>query len=494
MTAKSTSLALIDIEAEEKGRRLVSAETVAKVGEVLGVVPRVPTVALQGNLKTSVESVLGTQASLTALELAALRRAADALPSPAPTDSFVWEAVKLPGDVDPLVRAVMIYHRFNVQAVAVSEKIGANDAFRRFVRQFSGGDETELRAALESERRHVDRISSFMEFVGAFVEKASTVFEGDEWTIGSVLVLTAAVGGFLHSRESLSAGWTLPHTPSDECLDAVEGLRVELSYAAREVRESHGINLLGYSLSALSGIRRSLFDGGADFRMAISSFGVEEDDDERLVTLARNVRIFLDTCDRLEQALAEGGYGEGDMPAVMSHVLLRKYLMEASEATEVEWNSVKHVLRPSASVAAEQFADLLASLETDTFSAKLDNISRDRGQHISNVVLAAEHYVYSRLYWIDAGERVVSCDPGIRIIDLRSILEMEPEIHSNTEVLSRVGAMDRHDVAVLEQHLEWLIGVYGMPVSNAAIDRIIGSKGAALEGLLTEPEMDPPKK
>jgi hypothetical protein len=71
---------------------------------------------------------------------------------------------------------------------------------------------------------------------------------------------------------------------------------------------------------------------------------------------------------------------------------------------------------------------------------------------------------------------------------------MEPEVHSNTEVLSRVGAMDRHDVAVLEQHLEWLIGVYGMPVSNAAIDRIIGSKGAALEGLLTEPEMDPPKK
>ncbi|MBY3432615.1 hypothetical protein HFN89_00310 [Rhizobium laguerreae] len=487
MTVKSTSLALIDIEAEEKSRRLVSAETVAKVDEVLGVVPKVPVVALQGNLRTSVEAVLGSDASLTALELAALRRAAGTLPPAAPADSFVWDAVKLPGDVDPLVRAVMIYHRFNVQAVAVSERIGANDAFRRFVRQFSGGDQTELRDALDSERRHVDRISSFMEFVGGFVERASTVFEGDEWTIGSVLVLTAAVGGFVHSRETLSAGWSLPHAPTDACLDAVEDLRIELAYAAREVRESHGVNLLGYSLSALSGIRRSLFDGGADFRMAISSFGIEEDDGERLVTLARNVRIFLETCDRLETTLAESGYGEGDMPAVMSHVLLRKYLMEASEATEVPWESVQRILRPRAMVSSSEFADLLASLEADTFSAKLDNISRDRGQSITNVVLAAEHYVYSRLYWIDAGERVLSCDPGIRIVDLRSILEMEPEIHGNTEILSRAGAMDRHDVGVLEQHLEWMIGVYGMPVSNAAIERIIGSKGAALDGLLTEP-------
>ncbi|MBY3155342.1 hypothetical protein HFO56_23750 [Rhizobium laguerreae] len=487
MTVKSTSLALIDIEAEEKSRRLVSAETVAKVDEVLGVVPKVPVVALQGNLRTSVEAALGSDASLTALELAALRRAAGTLPSAAPADSFVWDAVKLPGDVDSLVRAVIIYHRFNVQAVAVSERIGANDAFRRFVRQFSGGDQTELRDALDSERRHVDRISSFMEFVGAFVERASTVFEGDEWTIGSVLVLTAAVGGFVHSRETLSAGWSLPHAPTEECLHAVEALRIELAYAAREVRESHGVNLLGYSLSALSGIRRSLFDGGADFRMAISSFGIEEDDGERLVALARNVRIFLETCDRLETTLVESGYGEGDMPAVMSHVLLRKYLMEASEATEVPWESVQRVLRPRAMVSSSEFTDLLASLEADTFSAKLDNISRDRGQSITNVVLAAEHYVYSRLYWIDAGERVLSCDPGIRIVDLRSILEMEPEIHGNTEILSRAGAMDRHDVGVLEQHLEWMIGVYGMPVSNAAIERIIGSKGAALDGLLTEP-------
>ncbi|MCZ7862810.1 hypothetical protein O9X98_15650 [Agrobacterium salinitolerans] len=487
MNTKSTSLALIDIEAEERRRSVVPAETVRKVVEVLGVVPQGHAVALEGELRTSVEAVLGEDVSLTALELAALRRSTEVLPLPAPEDSFVWNAVQKPVDVDPLVRAVMIYHRFNVQAVAVSEKIGANDAFRRFVRQFSGAEETELRTALGAERRHVDRINSFMEFVTHFVEKASTVFEGEEWTIGAVLVLTAAVGGFVHSRDALAPGWDLLMPPSDRCLDTVEGLRMELAYFAREARASHEIDLLRYSSSALSGVRRSLFDGGADFRAAISSLGVEEDDEERLVALAANIRAFIETHDRLVSALVENGYRESDLAAVTSHVLIRKYFMEASEASGVSWESVKNILRPRAVVPGEVFADLMVSLENDTFSAKLDNISRDRGQSIVNVVLAAEHYVYSRLFWIDAGERVLSCDPGIRMMDLRSILEMEPEIHGNSEILARAGVVDRRDVEVLEQHLAWLIGVYGMPVPNAAINRIISSKGAALEGLLTEP-------
>jgi hypothetical protein len=487
MILNSTNVALIDIEAEERNRRLVSPEAVNRIGEALGVVSKAPAVALDGTLRTSVEAVLGAGTSLTPVELAALRRSTTALTDPAPIGSFVWNTVKRPSDVDQLVRAVMIYRRFNVQAVAVSEKIGANDAFRRFVRQYSGADETELRQVLEVERRRVDRISSFMDFVAAFVDKAALVFEGQAWTIASVLVLTAAVGGFVYSRDSLSAGWTLPHIPSTECLDAVESLRIELAYAAREVRDSHGINLLGYSLSALSGIRRSLFDGGADFKTALSSLGVDESDETRLVRLAANVKMFLEICDRLDVALAVAGYGEQHMPAVMSHILMRKYLMEACEACDVSWMAVSDILRPRATVSADNFADLLSSLETDTFSAKLDNISRDRNQSIGDVVLAAEHYVYSRLYWIDAGERVVSCDPGIRITDLRAILEIEPEIHGNTEVLSQVGVVDRFDVDVLERHLEWLIGVYGMPVSNSAITKIIESRGAVLEGLLTEP-------
>ncbi|MCV9964444.1 hypothetical protein OIU34_21375 [Pararhizobium sp. BT-229] len=487
MTTKSTSLALIDIEAEERGRSLVSADTVRRVSEVLGVVPRVPAAALEGDLRVSVEAVLGEDVTLTDLELAALRRSTEALPRPAEADSFAWNSVKKPSDVDPLVRAVMIYHRFNVQAVAVSEKIGANDAFRRFVRQYSGAEDAELKTALEAERRHVDRISSFMEFVGAFVEKASEVFEGEAWTIGSVLVLTGAVGGFVHSRDLLSPGWRLLMAPSDRCLDEVEGLRMELAYFAREVQQSHGINLLGYSLSSLSGVRRSLFDGGADFQAAMSTFGVEEDDEARLVSLAGNVRAFIETYDRLCASLEENGYRESDLSGVTAHVLMRKYLMEAAEASGVAWDSVRDIVRPRAVVSGEVFAELMGSLENDTFSAKLDNISRDRGQGIANVVLASEHYVYSRLYWIDAGERVVSCDPGIRMMDLRSILEMEPEIHGNSEILARAGVVDRRDVEVLEQHLSWLIGVYGMPVPNAAINRIIASKGVALEGLLTEP-------
>ena len=482
---KSTSLALIDIEAEGRGRRLVTADAVEKVGEALGIVAPPPKAAMSDAVRGAVEAVLGQGTSPTEVELAVLSRAVRALPPVSPRQSFVWTASDGPSEVERLMRAVVVYHRFNVQAVEVSERIGANDDFRRFVRQCNAPEETELREALETERRHVDRISSFMESLNSFAERASAVFDGAEWDIGSILVLTAAVGGLVHSRAILSDGWDLPHVPSEACLDAVEALRMELSFLSREVRDSHGVNLMGYSLSALSGIRRSLFDGGADFRSALSTFGIDEEDDDRLVALAANVRHFLETCDRLDVTLVEAGYGEADLPAVMNHVLLRKYLVAAAEATGLEWESVAPALRPRATVTPAEFGALLTSIEQDSFSAKLDNISRDRGQSIVNVVLAAEHYVYSRLYWIDAGARVVACDPGIRLMDLRSILEMEPEIHTNTEVLSRAGAIDREDVGMLEDHLEWLIGVYGLPVPNAAITRIVESRGDALAGLVS---------
>lgn len=483
----STSLALIDITAEGHDRSLVTQDSVEKVSEMLGVIAPVPKVDLRGNLRISVEAIIGEDERVTAQELAALSKAVHALPSPEPADSFVWNAVASPADIDRLMKAVMIYHRFNVQAVAVSEKIGANDDFRRFVRQYSGNEETELKSALESERRHADRINSFMEMISSFVEKASGVFEGGDWTIGSILVLTAAVRGFLHSRAMLSSGWFLPQVPTNECLEVVEALRMELAYSAAQVRASHGMNLLGYSLTALSGVRRSLFDGGADFQSALAPFGIEEHDEERLVELANNMRSYLETCDKLEQVLIEGGFEKRDLPSIVSHVLIRKYLMEAAEASGVDWGEVSGILTPRAEVSSEVFVDLLAALEADTFSAKLNNISKDHNQRIANVVFAAEHYVYSRLYWIDAGDRVLSCDPEIRIMDLRSILELEPEIHGNSEVLSRAGAMDRQDVEALERHLEWLIGVYGMPVSNSAITAIVESKGVSLEGLLTEP-------
>jgi hypothetical protein len=481
---KSTNLALINIEAEGQASRSLVPFGMQQIGDSLGVVQRAPAAEMTDEMRKAVVAALGEGHSLSAQEFAALVSSASALPNPVAKDSFAWAAVAGPADVDRLMRAVMVYHRFNVQAVEISEKIGANDEFRKFVRQSSAHEETRLEELLDAERRHVDRIAGFMESVTSFADKATAVFANEDWTIGAVLVLTSAVSGFAHSRDILGSGWELSHSPSVECLDAVEAVRMELAYAARQVNESHGINLLSYSLSALSGVRRSLFDGGADFRTAMAVLGADEEDEGRLVTLAANVRYFMEAADRLEEALKSGGFAEGDVPAVTSHVLVRKYLMTAAEALDIPWETVRDqfVLRPS--VAPSEIETFVDAIEKAAFSAKLENISKDRSQPIVNVTLAAEHYMYSRLYWIDAGQRVLASDPGVRLVDLRSILEMEPEIAGSTEVLTRAGAIDRTDMEELERHLEWLLAVYGLPVSNAAIERVIASKGEVLDDIV----------
>ena len=483
----SNSLALIDIEAEGRRRDVVTEDAAAKVMEMLAVAPRVAPAELAPGLRASVELVLGSGAVVSEEEVAVLRKAALSLPPCVEPESFAWAAVDGPGDIDPLVRAVMVYHRFNVQAVTISEKIGANDDFRRFVRLYSGDGEAELASVVGLERRHADRIAGFLESVTSFVEKAGRVFTGGEWSIGAVLVLTAAVGGFQHSRDIIASGWTLPCEPAEECLDLVESLRMELAYSARQVMSSHGLNLLAYSLPALAGIRRSLEEGGGGFAPALSVFGIEEHDGDRLVALASDISAFLRTCEQLEEVLRDNRFSPADMPAITSQVLVRKYLKEAAAATGIEWSSVSHLLSARDRVSPEDLAALVEAIEADTFSPKLDSISRDRRQPIGNVVYAADHYVYSRLYWIDAGERVTACDPGIRMMDLKAILELEPEIRANTEVLARAGVVDRRDVEVLERHLEWLIAVYAMPIPDGAVRRIVESRGEALEGLLTEP-------
>lgn len=482
---KPTNLALIDIAAEGSRRSVVTREAVDKVASDLGLSQAGDPAVMDEAARAAVVGLVGETAAdlMSAPEFEVLTSGLSRLPPSAPAESFVWGAVATPKDVDPLVKAVVVYHRFNAGAVEVSERIGANDEFRRFVRQSNAEPNDTLASVIETEQRYVDRIGTFMDGINAMIASAERVFPGGGWTIASLLTLTSAVGGLTHSAGSLGRGWNLLFTPTPRCLDEVEALRIELAYAGGQVNELCGLNLLKYSMPSLSGLRRSLFEGGADFEATLSSFGVDGADPDRVVAIAEGVRQFFDLCDRLDGVLTQGGYRAEDMPDVISHVVLRRYLAAAAEANGVEWSSVEEQLRPGSSVSPEAVAALLEALRAEGFSSKLESISRDKGQSIVNVLLAAEHYVYSRQYWIDAGKRVLAHDPEIRMVDLRAILEMEPEIHGNTEMLAKAGAICRADVDELEGHLEWLIAVYSLPLSNAAVSKIVATRGEAVAGL-----------
>jgi hypothetical protein len=399
------------------------------------------------------------------------------LPSAAPADSFVWKAARTPAELETMMKAVVIYQRFNVGAVNVSERIGPNDEFRRFVRQSDAPGHKLLVDVLAAEQGQVDRIVGFVNAVSDFISIAQTVFDNESWNIGSLLALASSVGGLKHSRASLEAGWDLLMAPSSKCLDDIEELRMQLAYMGRKLKDCCGVNFLSYPQASLSGLRRSLIDEEADLAGALDPFNVHIDGDEAIVAFAADLRVFLTLCDRLNAVLADSGYREADTSALISQVLARRYLIAGAEANGVDWALVSDGFRFRSTVTGADMQALIAALETEEFSGRLDNMCQDRGEDVRTVLLAADHYIVSRQFWLDAGNRVVDLDAGLRLMDLRAILEVEPEIQGNSETLRSVGAICRADVADLEKHLAWLLALYDLPISNSDIDRIISNRG-----------------
>ena len=131
---ETTDIANIDIEADEIGRPEIDAAMAARVAEALGVdlAPKGEQTATGGALVPVSQFPL-SPASLRRHEFQAVVRGMARMPKPVHPGSFAWGSVEKPSDVDALVRAVHVYHSFNAQAVAISERVGANDELRRFV-------------------------------------------------------------------------------------------------------------------------------------------------------------------------------------------------------------------------------------------------------------------------------------------------------------------------------------------------------------------------
>lgn len=490
----STDLAIVDMDAAAKPRALVPLAVVRDVSESLAARPRAKLADLPRDRASLLTRLVrgGEGDDLRQDEAEVFLSAVRRLPPAAPDDSFVWNAAKTASDVHRLVSATVAYRRFNASAMAVSEAIGGNEDFRKFVRAYSGDGLTGLAQALEDARRHNDRITSFACLVSGFADDAAGLFASTEWTIASALVVTAAADGFRCMAEVFDAGWRLPSVPSAALLDAVAAFRGAMADHARVIRDRFGVDLMRYSPTTLSGLRRAVSGQAADLSAALSHLGIVADDPEELSLIAREAKGIADGLSAMEAALAEDGFGVSAADGVLAHALARRLLMRAADVVGVRWRDVADNLALASVVGGDDLRDFVTALDRDAFSAKLDAVSRDRSQALGDIVDAAERYVALREYWIAAGQRVIAVDPGIRMADVRSVLDLEPEVRASTEALSEIRAVGRKSVAELEDHLEWLIAVYGLPAPSDAIGEIITSRGAVLHELLSRSCETPP--
>jgi hypothetical protein len=466
----SNSLAVINIQAENRAKIRLSKSAVARLNDQFGMQ------AEMGQLTDGALVVVKSESDENLVQ-----RAINALPSPCEENSFVWQNVKSIEQVESLIQAVLVYHSFNKRRLAISEAIGANEEFRRVIRTCEKPDDVLLRDYIAAEVAPVDRISSFREGISSFLERAEGVFLGGEWTIGSVLTLISAIEGFKSSKNIISKGWSLGQTPSDDVLDVIEVSRVELAQAARNIKGTHGVNLLSHSLETLSGLRRAVMDGGVDLCVALIPFGIANVSDEELSILASDIRRFLTSCDLISQALSENQYSNGHLSELMAHVLIRKYLITSAEVAGIAWADVAGVLRVRPDVDPGAIEGFFLELEHETFSAKLEGISADRGQLIKNVFEAADRYVFAKRYWIDAADRILEKHPDVTLGDVRSVIDLESDMKNALDEIRNAGAFSASDVKELERHLEWMFFVYALPVKTSKIMEIIESRGRGLE-------------
>lgn len=484
----TTNLAIVDIEADEIKKEPVNREMIERLSEGLALSAVRRPASLPEWQAEALASLVGKSfGSMSDGEVELLLRAASAVPMAAEADSFVWNAVKAPSDVERLKASVSAYRSFNPSAVELIEIVGENEDFKKFVRHFKPNPEIELQVVMNVERRQIDAISEFATKISDFTKVASGVFDTSSWTTAAVLSATGATAGLSHVRSILEPGWSLSVVPSGDILNKVEEGRFAFVSFAKSVKQSHGLDILGYSPAAVEGLRRGIFGEGTDFRAALAAFGVDEDREEALEVLASCFRGVFDASTRISEALSEAGLHATDFDAVMRLVVLRRYLKASAEALGVEWASVEGHFVPCAEVSAEKIAMFIEALGNESFSAKLESVSRDHSQSIGNVVTAAEQYVFAKRYWVNVGNRIVDVDPGIRMMDVSAALDMELELKTATREMRDAGAWKRSDVEELEAHLDWVMAVYGLPMSNDAVRTVMEGRGVPLFEVLTEP-------
>lgn len=472
---------LINIEAENDLPSIVAIEDIQKANTALGVVEE-NNLLCQSDIDKEGMSWLSSNRDihLSASELSNLKIALSKLPTAADSDSFVWELVSSPKDVDRLIKAVMIYRAFNIKAVEISERIGANDAFRNYIRALDLPEETPLKKPVQQEQSQVVKIQSFLNSLSTFIENTSGVFNTEKWSIGALLILAAAKSGIGQLGYASKHGWDLPDNLSPIELDRIEVDRIKMASSARVIEDLYDVNLLKFSMDTLSGLRRGVFEEGVDLYYALLVFGIDERDEEKFINLTSHIRVFLSAYDDIKNTLSEAGANEQAIGGVISLIALRRYLIIACEKTGLEWSVYSQELTPKMKVRAEDFTKLSEALCKEDFSAKLASISQDRGHLIEKVLSAAEQYIFTKQYWIDAALRVIDADDGIRIMDLHAILDMEPDISASTQMLAKSGVINRSDVVKLERHLEWMMSVYALPITSSAISKIIESRAGVI--------------
>jgi hypothetical protein len=420
---------------------------------------------------------------MTPFECDHLRNAVSRLPDPVGPQSFAWDAIKEPSDIRRVSEAVVIYRRFNPAAVAISEALGNNDEVRRIIASQAGQPHEVFGDFVKAKRSDLQHVTTLKSRIDGLRTPFASLFGKEEISIEAAVVAITAAKGIGESLHHMRSGLALVEPVADEHLEAMDKLRRHTVTAADKVARITGINPMRYSPAVLSGVRRSLGpDATGDYDAAIEGLGGVLDGNEELIEQSRIAFTeFFAQTGAFNLLLTQMGLTTDDLPALLANVLVRRHLVSAARTAGIEWEAVKDDLSLAAKASYEEIEEYVLQADAPGMTGHLRAVSKNRmARPLNQVAKAAHSHIITQEFWLSAADRVVDVQDDLRFVDLREVLRMEPEIDTAKQLLKDCGANTSDDVTELQNHLEWMISAFALPINDEAVESIITSKAEVI--------------
>lgn len=483
-----TAISKIDIEATAAPDVTVDAEVIAE--DVVAIHGDEGFRPQQGHLDTdspffaALSQWFGqvVASAMSVNEVETLKRMITRLPDPVPQTSFAWDVVKKPNDIRHLAEAIDLYRRFNQVAVQLSDAMGANTEIRNVIRAEKHDIGRTFASYIAEKRENMSKVEALSKVALDLTSHFQEIFAKKELSISAAIVAVVGLQSAEESREYLASGFNIPREMPDTALAEIDRLRKHIVSSAEKIRRITGVNPMSYSMTALSGVSRSLGeDASGDFRFAVEGLGGSVNADDDLLAASQAFKAFFEQNREFDCLLQEHGLDQVDVPALLSHVLMRRHFMTAAREANIQWSEIQDELVISNETDFQRIAEFLKAGSRSGITGQLLAVAAGKlDRPLADVVKAARKHIVTQEYWLVAGELLTAIDDGIRFVDLQEVLRMEPEIDQARQALLAVGAKTRDDVDVLERHVDWMTRAYALPISDEAVNSIIETKSGII--------------
>lgn len=409
------------------------------------------------------------------------------LPKPAEKHSFVWNIISGPKSIRKALQAISDVKSFDNQTVVISDKIGANNDFREAIVHFGEGKDVMLRKIIGKIRENVAGLRSFVDRIEYLRGRVETMFKVDDLTVEAFLCIFAAAPSIVASERFINESVSISKYPQGDILSKLESIRGKVVEASNRVKAICGVAPILFSETALSGAVRSVKHmRPGDFVYVIEALGGALEGDENIENAIQAFVEYIESYNKMKSEIIDWGYGEDEIPALISYALIQRHLKAAAEELDIDFSRVEFFFRLNMPIDAkdedkknyrDDLMQFFKEIEKDGVSGRLMAICGDKQSMMSKVYSIIYKATVEREYLLQVGQRIVDVYTEVTVGEVIDVISREDDLRKANEEIRKFGVHTPDDLAKLEAHVDWSIAANSLPVPSEAIVKLVELRG-----------------